>query len=98
MAFPESILLYLQTTAKALNQTHTQLKIASSVSHPFRWRREEKAHARGSANGSEELLIQLSVAGGTSRVTLPVPLLCLSSGSRATLPVFCLGLKWGTEL
>lgn len=98
MAFPESILLYQQTTAKALNQTHTQLKIASSISHPFLWRREEKAHVRASPNASQELLIQLSMAGGTSRVTLPVLLLCLSSGSRATLPIFCLGLKWGTEL
>ena len=45
MAFPESILMYQQTTAKALNQTNTQLNIASSISHPFLWRKEEKAHA-----------------------------------------------------
>jgi hypothetical protein len=44
MAFPENILIYQLTTAKALIQTHTQLKIASSISHPFLWRREGKAH------------------------------------------------------
>lgn len=38
MAFPESILIYQQTTAKALNQTHTRLKMASSTAHPFLWR------------------------------------------------------------
>lgn len=40
MAFPESILVYQPTRAKALNPTHTQLKITSSISCPYLWRRE----------------------------------------------------------
>lgn len=40
MVFPESILVYQPTRAKALNPTHTQLKITSSISCPYLWRRE----------------------------------------------------------
>lgn len=43
MVFPESILVCQPTRAKALNPTHTQLKIASSISHPYLWRREREA-------------------------------------------------------
>lgn len=40
MVFPESILVCQPTRAKALNPTHTQLKITSSISCPYLWRRE----------------------------------------------------------
>lgn len=53
MVFPESILVCQPTRAKALNPTHTQLKIASSISRPYLWRREREACTVTSANGSQ---------------------------------------------
>lgn len=52
MVFPESILVYQPTRAKALNPTYTRLKIASSVSCPYLWRREREACTPAPARGA----------------------------------------------
>lgn len=94
MVFSESILVYQPTRAKALNPTHTQLKIASSISCPYLWRRERSVHSnlseRAIERASERPLWEpdsLCSAGG------------MSSGPPSVLGGLCLlGSEWGTGL
>lgn len=58
-AFPEIILIYQQTTAKTLHQTRTQVKIASSISHHFLGKTEERARVWTSPDAGQALIISL---------------------------------------
>lgn len=98
MAFPESILVHQATRAKALNPTHTQLKIASSLSCPYLQRREREACTPPSASGSKGSPTRLSPDGRT-RALLYLGGLCLRALSGASvLPDAAPGFLGGLTL